>query len=331
MRSAVFAACFCATLFAVAESAGQAPEPPAAPPITQPTPAVAPPAATPAKPPPYSLPWGIRPAQPVSVLRLDTVIAPHTVKADDGTVKDETTVVGMALASYKVTPYFSPFLRMGFVQNGDAAGATNLAAGGTLGVPLEGPVRVAFFLGFAFPLGSGGGDKPDTEAAAADWQKAGATVRKGILTRSAMDNAMFAINDFTIFPGLDVAYVAHGLTVQAEVTILNLTRARAEKAQVDTSKTNLTTGLHVGYFFIPMLSAGVELRYQHWLSTPAAVAADPTGDSRNNVSFAAGVRGHFNLYKSLWIRPGVSYGRLLDLPASNSDYNLIQIDVPILF
>ena len=82
-----------------------------------------------------------------------------------------------------------------------------------------------------------------------------------------MDNSMFAVDYFTIFPGADLAYVAHGLTVQAEATLFQLTRVRGKDTVPgkDSSNTNLTAGLHVGYFVIPQFSVGVELRHQRWL------------------------------------------------------------------
>ena len=81
---------------------------------------------------------------------------------------------------------------------------------------------------------------------------------------------MFAADYFTVFPGVDLAYVNHGFTVQVEATLLQLFRVRGDDdpGRTTTRRTNLTAGLHVGYFFIPQLSAGAELRHQRWLSTP---------------------------------------------------------------
>ncbi|MEZ4294306.1 MAG: hypothetical protein R3B70_04970 [Polyangiaceae bacterium] len=288
--------------------------------------ATEPPAPLPAAPPaPYSVPWQLRPVMPVSVVRSDTTLALYEKpgKEPGSPAQGTFTVASMLLASYKVTPDFAPFLRIGFVGTPDGAAVTNLATGATLGVPLGSNLRMGLFLGLALPLGGGGGNTPDATALGA--------IRSGVLDRSAMDNAMFAVNDVTLFPGIDVAYVAGGLTVQVEATLLALTRAQGEEAQKDSSKTNFTTGLHVGYFFLPWLSVGAELRYQRWLSVPAAVAADSTGDSRDNLSFAAGPRAHFPVGKTLWIRPGVSYARGLDLPMSNAGYNIVQLDVPVVF
>ncbi|MFO0590047.1 MAG: hypothetical protein U0441_21065 [Polyangiaceae bacterium] len=292
-------------------------EPPAPKVDAPPAPKADVPDAPPPPPPaPYSLPWQLRSAAPGNVVRLDTAIALYD--KPDG--KSGMTVASLLFASYKVTPEFAPFLRMGALGTSDAAGVTNLALGGTLGVPLPPQWKAAFFCGLALPIASGGGVGADPKVTDA--------MKTGPLARSAMDNAMFAVNDLTLFPGFDVAYVAGGLTVQAEVTLLALMRARTEKA--DSSKTNLTSGVHVGYFFTPWLSAGVDLRYQRWLSTPVAVATDPTGDSRDNATFAIGPRFHLHLSKSVWLRPGVAYARGIDLPMSKS-YNIVQIDIPVAF
>ncbi len=315
MKRIPFAAAVLTTLCA-ASSAARADEPPPAPPTAPATTAPASPPATTTPPPPYSLPWQLRPAAPGNVVRSDTAIA--TYDKADGT--SSYTVASLLLVSYKVTPDFAPFLRIGALGTPDGAGVTNLAAGGTLGIPIHPSIKASLFFGLAFPIASGGGVDPDPKVADA--------MKTGPLARSAMDNAMFAVNDFTFFPGLDVAYVANGLTLQAEVTILNLLRARTEKG--DSSKTNLTSGLHAGYFFTPWLSAGVDLRYQRWLSLPAAVAADVTGDTRDNATFAIGPRLHLHLAKTVWLRPGVAYARGIDLPMSKS-YNIVQIDVPVAF
>lgn len=318
MRTSLLFAAALSSVLAFVGAAGAADPAPPAPPAA--------PSATPSSPPPpYSLPWQLRPAMPVSVVRSDTTIATYNKPGATPDAAPEGTfaVASMLLASYKVTPDFAPFLRLGVVGNPDGAAVTNLATGATLGIPVGSNMRAALFMGLALPIGSGSGDTPDPKVLG--------TERAGILARSAMDNAMFAVNDLVVFPGLDIAYVANKLTVQVEATMLALYRVQGEKAQKDSSKTNLTVGVHVGYFFMPWLSAGVELRYQRWLSLPAAVAADATGDSRDNVTFALGPRFHIPVGKRVWLRPGVAYARGLDLPMSKSEYNIIQVDLPVVY
>lgn len=287
-----------------------------------------PPAATPAAPaaqkapapPPYSLPWQLRPAAILSVIRSDTSIATYT---DPATKQGTHTVASLITAIYKLTPDFAPFVRIAVVGTEKSGGMANPAFGGTYMFKPMKNLRVASFLGFALPAGEGGGNTKSPLP--------GNAVRAGVLARAAMDNALFAINDFTIFPGVGVAWVDHGLTIQAEATVLFLMRARGDEVQKDKSKVNFTSGLHVGYFIAPWISAGAELRYQRWLSTPAAVAADTTGALRDTLSFAIGPRGHIKLGESTWLRPGISYGRGLDKPMSGADYNIVQIDVPLFF
>jgi hypothetical protein len=104
----------------------------------------------------------------------------------------------------------------------------------------------------------------------------------------------------------------------------------------DKSKTNFTTGLHVGYFIIPMLSLGGEIRHQRWLSTPKAVEKDEADGGadlgiRDTTTFAVGPRFHFKLSDSVWFRPGVAFAMPLDKPMSKSDYKMVQLDLPVAF
>jgi hypothetical protein len=243
-----------------------------------------------------------------------------------------TTVASMLLGSYKITPEFAPMVRLGIVQNsppegpmspGSGAVFLNPALGGTYVFKLSPDLRLAGFLGVTLPIGGGGGDSPEPESALAR--------TAGIPARSALDNAMFAVNDLTIFPGVSLAYVAHGFTAQLELTLLQLIRVRGDAVQKDSSRTNFTSGLHLGYFFIPQLSAGAELRYQRWLSTPVVVEMDPTDTLRDTLSMAVGVRAHFKLSETIWLRPGLAYARGLDDPMAAADYNIIQLDVPVQF
>ena len=103
---------------------------------------------------------------------------------------------------------------------------------------------------------------------------------------------MFAVNDFTLFPGVDFAYVGHGLTVQVEATLLQLFRVKNEAVQTDAFRTNFTAGLRR------------LLRYQVAVAldraalpalaiNPDAVAQDES--LRDNLSLALGPRFHARL------------------------------------
>jgi hypothetical protein len=297
-------------------------------PADPPSPAAEAPAALPSedlakpKPPPapYSLPFQLRPAAASTVIRSDTAFAFRQVAGQGGS-----TIASMLLGSYKVAPSLAVLVRAGVVHDsppaGDAGSAfVNPVIGGTYVINLAPSLRLALFLGLALPLGAGGGNTPDKAVRSA--------VLAGIPARSAMDNAMFAVNYVTPFPGVDLAYVQGGLTVQIEATLLQLFRVRGEDVDKDKTRTNFTTGLHVGYFIVPQVSVAGEIRYQGWLSN----ASIPDGDARRDtVTFAVGPRFHFKIGDKSWFRPGVAYARALDNPMTDQKYNIVQLDLPISF
>ncbi len=280
------------------------------------------PAASRAAPPaPYSLPWQLRPTAALNVVRTDTALA-LSQPADGG---QNVTVASMLLASYKVTPQLAPFVRLGVVHNNPATGPSgtsfvNPALGATYALPLNDSLRLALFLGFTLPVGMSGGNEPQAEVAAA--------TRSGVLARSAMDNAMFAVNDFTVFPGVGLSYTAGGFTAQVEATVLQLTRVRGEAVQPDSSRTNFTSGLHLGYFVLPVMSLGGEVRYQRWLSTPSSVTSP---ELRDNLTVAIGPRFHLKVSEGLTLRPGLAYAFALDAPMSKLKYSIVQLDIPFAF
>jgi hypothetical protein len=273
-----------------------------------------------ADPPPYSLAWQLRPAAAGNVLRSDTAFAMYADADGDGA-----TVASTFLASYKVTPTLAPLFRIAVSYDDPAAaeGATSMSnplLGVTWAPKVAAPFKVGVFGAVTIPVASGGGNSPDAQTA---------TNRSAVLARSAMDNALFAVNDVTPMAGIGVAYVEGGLTVQAEVTLLELIRVRGDEVQPDRAKTNFTSGLHAGYFPLPWLSVGAELRYQRYLTTPMFVEANPA--ARDTVSAAVGVRGHVKLSGKRWLRPGIAYSRGLDDPMSGRSYDVVQIDVPYAF
>lgn len=287
--------------------------------------APAPPPATKPKPPPYSLPFQLRTVIPGNVVRSDTAFAFYKAPNDG---PSGSTIATTLLASYKVTEELAPLLRLGVVSNSppanpppDGTSFTNPVLGAIYGLKLSPELRLGLFLGLTLPIGTGGGNTPDAGTAAAN--------RAGIPARSAMDNAMFAVNDFTVFPGVGLAFLKYGLTVQVEATLLQLTRVRGEDVQVDKSRTNFTTGLHVGYFIAPIFSLGTEIRHQRWLSTPAAVEANDS--LRDTTTWAIGPRFHLKLGEKMWLRPGLAYAMPLDKPMTDGKYKIVQLDVPFVF
>lgn len=269
------------------------------------------------RPAPYSLPWGLRPIIPVTVLRLDTVVASYRVNDSTGV-----TAAIMPLLGYRFTPNFMGVARWGLIGNSAPDGTSgvsvsNIALGGIWGLKLPASLRLGFFLGATVPIGTGGAKAADPLTAAAN--------SAGLYARSALDNAMFAVNDFTLFPGVDFAYVGHGLTVQVEATLLLLFRVKNEAVQTDAFRTNFTAGLHVGYFATKWLSLSTELRYQRWLSTPDAVAQDAS--LRDNLSLALGPRFHTKLGRG-FLRPGIAYNVGLAGRLSSNSYHMVLIDIP---
>ena len=277
-------------------------------------------------PPPYSLPWQLRPVAAATVLRSDTSFAFY--KNPKNEEESGETVASTFLASYKLTPEFAPLVRFGIVQNsepGDARGRATVFAnpivGATYARKISGPFKGAAFLGVALPLGMGG----DKKAGVSDYASA---VGRGVQARSAMDNAMFAVNYTTGIFGLGGAYIANKLTVQVEATLLQLFRTRNEDVNKDEKRTNFTSGLHVGYFLAPFVSLGAEYRYQRWLTDAEPVVAN--ADARENQTIAIGPRFHFKA-GTTWLRPGISYATAIDKPFKDSSYHMLQVDVPAVF
>lgn len=300
--------------------------PPPAPAADDLAPTDAAPVAAP-KPPPYSIPFGLRPALAVNVVRLDSALG---LFKDPVSGESGSTFVSTLLASYKFTDNISPLVRIGVVSNSPPDTAMDPGSGTGFLNPLlginymhkVGDFRITPFLGVALPLGNGGGDKPDAAQALARSQ--------GLFTRSALDNAMFAVNDFVIFPGLDIALIKSGLTLQVEATLLQLRRVRGnDQVQPDAMRTNFTAGVHAGYFFIPEFSFAAELRHQRWLSTPVAVAANDK--LRDTSTFAFGPRFHFKVTETAWLRPAITYAVPLDDPMSDNEYKVIQLDIPFIY
>lgn len=307
-----------------------APPPPPPPPPNEETP---PPPVTPPPPAPYSVPWQLRPIVAPRVVRPESTFAFY----EDTAGKGGFTNVTLLTAAYRIEGTgpagagLAPLVRWGFVTDDPAPG--NRARGGFVFTnPLVGaayalkmgPLRGNAFFAATIPVGGGGNASPDPGSLNSR--------QKGLPARAQMDNALFAVNDFTVIPGLGFAYVAHGFTAQVEVTLLHLMRVRGDAQQAEASKTNLTTGLHLGYFVVPQLSIGAELHYQRWLNPPFTVERDPTDATWDNLSFAVGPRGHFPL-GPVTLRPGVAYHRGLDKPlaAATPNYHIVQIDVPVFF
>lgn len=265
------------------------------------------------RPVPYSLPSLLRSVAPASVLRVD-----QTLAVSDGALPGTTahTTVTSVLATYRASPRWVPVFRQSWVRRG---AFSNPLLGASLAGPIGGAWRASGFLATTIPVGSGGGDHPDPKTAAA--------IAAAVPARSAMDNALFAVNYWTLIGGADVARVTPGLTLQAEATVFQLTRVRGPETQ-DARRTNFTAGVHAGHFFTPRVSFGAEVRLQRWMTDAAPVRRDAA--AREQLTFALGPRLHLKLGRH-WLRPGLSYTRALDAPMTRLGYDVLQLDVPVSF
>jgi hypothetical protein len=279
--------------------------------------------AKPPAPPRYSMPWLMRPVAAGNVVRADMAFAFSNAR--------DTQPI-LFLGSVKVRPNLAVIARFGFIHNtpvmGESATAfVNPALGALYAVPLGKSFKASFFAGTTIPIGQGGGNEPNAA-------KRAANLPGGIFGRASVDNALFQINYMTPIVGADVAYVDHDLTLQLEATVLELIRVRGEAVDKDAAKTNLVFALHGGYFLLPQLSVGVELRYQYWASNPAIEKMN-NPDLIDNWTLGFGPRAHIKLNEKMWLRPGVSLTMGLDLPTgfagTGLEYKIVQVDVPFFF
>jgi hypothetical protein len=257
-------------------------------------------------------------------VRSDSVLATHRTDAGRGT-----TFVSAIAGSYApaAVPELGLFARAAFTHDeppgGDEAAnvLSHFAFGGTWLLRPAPEWRVTATLLTNVPVGMGGGDSPDPAEAAAQ--------RAAAAARSAMDAALFLVNDWALLAGGDLAFVSGGVTLQLELNVIELVRVRGAEVQSDAAKTNSQIGVHAGWFAVPWLSLGAELRYQRWLTTPSFVSADPTGALRDNLTMTVGVRVHLQLGATIWLRPGLAYARGLDDPMAAREYHVVQLDVPL--
>ena len=263
-------------------------------------------------PAPYSVPWQLRPASAVKVGAVNQTFASFDPDGD--------TAVTMLTGSYRFGQHWAPLLRIAWTDSGDGQALSHGLVGVTYARRFSRDLRFSAFGGTTLLLGEGGGSDPDTGAAAAQ--------SDALKARSQMDNALFVPNYWTVLTGADLAWVAHGVTVQGEFTILALDRVKGPDSQ-DGRRTNFTAGIHAGGFVRPWLSLGAEWRVQRWLSDAAPVRSDPAAQSQS--TFAIGPRFHVKLGRGVTMRPGINYAFALDDPMDAQGYSIVQLDVPFYF
>lgn len=265
----------------------------------------------------YSLPWNLRPAIAPNLARVDVAVAFTSAGTNTATLF---TGGGRPFAA---VPDLGLYGRVGAVTFGPDVGDGHSTFVNPLAFALWTPsvatgVRVPVFLGVTVPVGTG------SDASALQRS----TFGSGVYTRQAMDNALFAGNYLTVTAGAGVMWMTHGLTLQVEATILQLTRVWGESVDKDESRTNFTSGLHVGYQVIPWLTVSAEAHYQHWLSTPDAVSRNDL--MRSQLTVGGGVRGNFAVGPAL-LRPGVAFFAPLDGQMNALDYRVVQLDLAAAF
>jgi hypothetical protein len=281
---------------------------------------------------PYSLPWQLRCITAVTAIRSDTTLAVY----EDAASRHGSTVASLLTGTLRI-PHTGPrFAGLAVVVRGAVVEDISPAGRGgfAVGDPLVGgyysfvfadEFRASIGLAVTIPVGMGGGDNPNPRALQARLA--------GSQARSQIDGAVFAANDLMIDPAFDVAWIAHGVTIQGQAEFFHFTRVRGSAFEGEATKVGTIFGLHVGYFFVPELSLGGEIRYQRWLNAPFAVENDPTGASRDTLTGAIGPRAHFRLSRHVWMHPGIAYQRGLDKPmaAATPNVHIVQLDIPVVF
>jgi hypothetical protein len=279
--------------------------------------------------PPYSPPWLLRGVLLANTLRLDT----SGGRYEDNAGHIGTEIVSNFSAQLKIPQTgrsqegLAVVARAAIASNSSPSNTSAVIASNPFGGAIYGlsfgPIHTAVTGGVTIPVGGGGGGSPSAATVEAR--------RQAAATRMSMDGSLWSPNDLAVIGGIDVAYVEYGLTVQLEASFFELLRQRGEAAQPEATKTNMTSGLHVGYFLWHFFSLSGEVRYQRWLNPPFSTRT--ASEAIDQTSFSAGPRFHFRLGDVAFIRPGISYSRGLDKPlaASTPNFHVVQLDIPFIF
>jgi hypothetical protein len=270
----------------------------------------------------YSLPWQLRPVLPNSMVRSDNSFAFYGV--------DGASIINSISVSYKFIPRVSAMARLVAAEDSPPNGAggfglANPLLGAQAGFWPAKSLKLGVFLGFTIPIGVGGGaTSGPADRGSID------VIRAAQLARSGFDNPLFMPDYFTGWPGVDIAYITHGLTIQGELSMEFLAKVKGPQTE-RSSDVDLTLGLHAGYFFFPFLSFGIDVRHQHWLTTPSYVLLDPSRELKDISTIALGPRFLVHLSEDLTWKPGLSMSFGLDRPVASSHYKTVQIDLPFSF
>jgi len=281
-----------------------------------------------------SLPWQLQPVTADNVVRADSTVAVFNDPNANFDIS-ETTALS---ARYQLNARWAPTLRVAVAGN-NAPGAAldgGSISNPTLGVTYSrerGARHLALHASTTLPLGTGGGDTPDVQAAR--------TNRASITARPA-DEARFQVNYLTQTVGGDIAYAQPRYTVQAEATLQQSIRVRGSRSEAGTDalRTRASLGGHASMSLGSHVSLGADLLYQRSLSHPTQLdmtgaKVDVADSELSRLTVTAGVRVHVRV-GSASVHPGLSYTRGLDATEYGpmivtNRTNAIALDVPVLF
>lgn len=258
----------------------------------------------------YSLPWNLRPAAVLNVVRVDSSLGVHRMGDN---VRTSVSGTHLVLAGVRLEPWLMAMARLGVSWSADpqVVALSNVLLGANAIARPDERWRLGVFLGVGLPTGTAG---------------AGAQAQADArLTRLAMDSLMYMPDAAAGALGLSATLVDAGWTLQAEGTLLALPPVRGAADTI----VNTTFGVHVGYTPHELITLSIELHHQHFLTTTAAMVTDP--DLRSQTSGTAGVRLHVPLGGSVVAHPGLAYARGFDAPMAGSDFHVIQLDLPVAY
>lgn len=215
--------------------------------------------------------------------------------------------------AYDFNPSVRAFVRYGLVDNfapgrSHAASVSNLLLGGSYGADVTTFMRVAGEGGLILPIGTGGGTDP----------------AEGILFANArarsmpLHPAMFEPNFITPYFGGIVSSIHRRIVGRFDLFIDP--SFKVNDANDDKGKTRLRSSLHGGYRVLPWLEPFVELRYFRFLSSNAAIDADPI--LVDNLFAGIGIGAILGP-----LRAQVAYLRAFDPPLTRIAFNVFAIRV----
>jgi hypothetical protein len=254
-------------------------------------------------------------------VRIDTTVAPYRLAGASALA----TVVYL---SGQLRVHQNLFLqtRWGFADNrigngaGNRTGILNPSFGLVFAVPLGTLFRFAASTAIGLPIATGG-EAGDTSGMVLQ--------RQAALARSAMENNAFIPNNLGAPTGVSVAFVHGGVTAQLDTTMIPAGRVKGPDAEPAGITLNSTSGFFFGYFVIPEISVGFELRYQRFILAPPVAERDPT--ARDNLTAGAGGRLEIELSYTTRMRPGICFSTGLVGHVEQQSYRMLQFDVPISF